>query len=230
MAIHAALADPARLSIMDLLQVADAAPSELATLLSMPSNLVAHHLGVLEKVGLIRRSRSAGDQRRIYLSAVDTKLGPLTPAPAPARTAPRLVFVCTHNSARSQLAAALWRRHSEVPATSAGTDPAPRIHPGAIAAARRHQLPIRTSAPRRVGEVLRPDDLVVAVCDAAHEALDTGLRRLHWSIADPAAAGTDEAFDQTVDSLTERVLRLSPTVRRVPRSTPARRTRQNRPA
>jgi ArsR family transcriptional regulator, arsenate/arsenite/antimonite-responsive transcriptional repressor / arsenate reductase (thioredoxin) len=49
--------------------------------------------------------------------------------------------------------------------------------------------------------VLRPADLIVAVRDTAHEALDAALPRLHWSIADPAATGTDEAFDQAVDVL-----------------------------
>lgn len=217
-AVHAALADPGRLAIMDLLLVADASPSELQARLSMPSNLMAHHVRVLDQAGLIRRSRSSADRRRTYLSAVHGVLESL--APTTARTAPRVVFVCTHNSARSQLAAALWRQHSEVPATSAGTDPAPRIHPGAVAAARRHHLAVRTAAPRRVDDVLRPDDLVVAVCDSAHEELDPALPRMHWSIADPAGVGTEEAFDQALDSLTERIVRVAPIVRRVRRSPP----------
>jgi ArsR family transcriptional regulator, arsenate/arsenite/antimonite-responsive transcriptional repressor / arsenate reductase (thioredoxin) len=211
-AIHAALADPARLSIMDLLLVGDASPSELQVRLSMPSNLMAHHLRVLDNAGLVQRSRSAGDRRRTYLSAVHAALESL--APAPSRTAPRVVFVCTRNSARSQLAVALWRQHSEVPSTSAGTDPAPQIHPGAVAAARRHHLDIRPSTPRLVDDVLRQDDLVVAVCDSAHEELDPELNRVHWSIADPARTGTDEAFDHALTSLTERILRVAPTVRR----------------
>jgi protein-tyrosine-phosphatase len=211
--VHAALADPARLAIMDLLLVCDASPSELQAMLSMPSNLMAHHVRVLDKAGLVRRSRSAGDRRRTYLSAVHATLGSL--GPTAGRTAPRVVFVCTRNSARSQLAAALWQRHSEVPATSAGTDPAPRLHPGAVAAAKRHHLDLRVSAPRRVGDVLRPDDLVVTVCDSAHEELDPELPRMHWSIEDPASTGTDEAFDQALDSLTERIGHVAPVVRPV---------------
>jgi protein-tyrosine-phosphatase len=153
----------------------------------------------------------------------DTALRPL--APNLTLAAPRVVFVCTHNSARSQLAAALWRRHSAVPSTSAGTEPAQRIHPGAVTAARRHDLPIRTSAPRRVGDVLRPDDLVIAVCDAAHEELGADLPRMHWSIDDPADVGTDEAFDATLATLAERITRIAPATRRVPRSTPRRPSR-----
>jgi DNA-binding transcriptional ArsR family regulator len=52
-AVHAALADPGRLAIVDQLMSADASPSELQASLSMPSNLLAHHLKVLEGAGLV---------------------------------------------------------------------------------------------------------------------------------------------------------------------------------
>src|SRR3984885_15084101 len=128
-AVHAALADPARLAITDALADGDASPSELAGMLAMPSNLLAHHLNVLEEPGLVARHRSEGDRRRTSLRLVpgvlDTLAGP------PGRAARRVVFVCTANSARSHLAAALWRRASPVPAVSAGTRPAQRVHSGA---------------------------------------------------------------------------------------------------
>lgn len=66
-AVFAALADPARLSIVDRLMLADASPSELGVVLDLPSNLLAHHLGVLKKSGLVRQSRSEADGRRTYL-------------------------------------------------------------------------------------------------------------------------------------------------------------------
>ena len=113
-AVHAALADPARLLISDALAEGDASPSELATLLEMPSNLLAHHLAVLEQAGLVSRRRSEGDRRRTYLRLVPGAIDSL--ARPPARTARRVLFVCTANSARSHLAAALWRRASEIPA------------------------------------------------------------------------------------------------------------------
>jgi DNA-binding transcriptional ArsR family regulator len=50
--IHAALSDPARLAIVDTLVAGDAAPGELGAVLDMPTNLVAHHLKVLEDAGL----------------------------------------------------------------------------------------------------------------------------------------------------------------------------------
>jgi protein-tyrosine-phosphatase len=209
-ATHAALSDPIRLAVVDLLSVSDAAPSELQALIDVPSNLLAHHVRVLERAGIVERSRSEGDRRRTYLrlarGALDG-LGAVLP-----RTAPRVVFVCTHNSARSQLAAALWRRRSTVPAVSAGTHPADRVHAGAVAAARRKGIPLRGARPTHLDAVTRADDLVVAVCDSAHEELPRAMPRLHWSVPDPVRAGTDDAFDRTIDDLTERIDDIAPHV------------------
>ena len=89
--MHAALADPARLHITDVLADGDASPSELAAMLAMPSNLLAHHLQVLEGAGLVTRRRSEGDRRRTYLRLVPGALD--TPAGGPARAARRVLFV-----------------------------------------------------------------------------------------------------------------------------------------
>ncbi|MBB5788802.1 protein-tyrosine-phosphatase [Jiangella mangrovi] len=121
----------------------------------------------------------------------------------------RVVFVCTANSARSQLAAALWKRASTIPATSAGTHPADRVDSGALAAARRHDLRMRPARPRRLADIAADDDFVITVCDHAHEELGD-LGGLHWSIPDPVRAGTDEAFDATVTALADRVGGLAP--------------------
>src|SRR5690242_20664065 len=147
-AVHAALADPARLLVTDTLLAGDASPSELAAMLAMPSNLLAHHLHVLEQAGVITRRRSEGDRRRTYLRLVPSALDSL--AAPPAQVVRRVLFVCTANSARSHLAAALWRRASTVPAVSAGTRPGPTIDPGAIEAARRHHLPLPRLRPRHI--------------------------------------------------------------------------------
>src|SRR5207302_5457828 len=103
--VHAALGEPARLAIVDLLKLGDASPTEVGRELGLPSNLLAHHLKLLEQAGMIERSRSEGDHRRTYLRLRPESLFGLVPAGL--RTVPRVVFVCTHNSARSQLAAAL---------------------------------------------------------------------------------------------------------------------------
>jgi protein-tyrosine-phosphatase len=206
-ALHAALADPARLQIVDTLSAGDASPSDLAAMLGMPSNLVAHHLHVLEQAALITRRRSEGDRRRSYLQLVPDTLDTL--ARPPARTARRVLFVCTANSARSHLAAALWRRSSDVPAASAGTHPAAAIDPGAIAAARRHHLPLRRVRPRHLGEVQQDGDLVVTVCDRAREELGQ-LTALHWSVPDPVPAGDPASFDTALTELSHRIERFAP--------------------
>jgi protein-tyrosine-phosphatase len=122
-------------------------------------------------------------------------------------TGPAL-FVCTANSARSQLAAALWTQIVGEPATSAGTHPADRVHPGAVAAARRAGLDLSHSAPRRL-DPRSMTGLVVTVCDRAHEELAAGGRSVHWSIPDPVAVGTRAAFDATVTELRARIERVA---------------------
>jgi protein-tyrosine-phosphatase len=209
--IHAALGDPARLSIVDMLVLGDASPGEIAQALNMPTNLVAHHLNVLADAGLVIRSRSEGDRRRTYARLVPRALAHLV-APSTSAAA-RVVFVCTHNSARSQLAAALWTRLSPVPASSAGTQPAKRVHARAIRVAHRHDLTLGRARPRHVADVLRPDDLVIAVCDNAHEQLREQPRQhLHWSVPDPAAADSDAAFEAAYTDLVARIRRLAPLV------------------
>jgi protein-tyrosine-phosphatase len=205
--VHGALADPSRLRITDTLLAGDASPSELAALLAMPSNLLAHHLHVLEQAGVITRRRSEGDRRRAYLRLVPGILD--SPAAAPPAAVSRVLFVCTANSARSHLAAALWRRSSRVPAASAGTQPAERIDPGAIAAAGRHRLPLPRLRPRHISEVRHDDDLVVTVCDLAREELG-GQVAVHWSVPDPVPAGDPASFDAAVTDLSDRVGRLAP--------------------
>jgi ArsR family transcriptional regulator, arsenate/arsenite/antimonite-responsive transcriptional repressor / arsenate reductase (thioredoxin) len=207
--VHAALGEPARLAIVDRLVLGDASPSELSAALGVGSNLLAHHLRVLEQAGVVRRVRSEGDQRRWYVQLVlddpmvAAAVSPFQPVAS--LTPQRVVFVCTHNSARSQLAAASWRRVSAVPAESAGTHPAVRVHPGAVAAGRRHGLRLGRARTAHVDDVLAGGDLVVAVCDNAHEELAADVARLHWSVPDPVRVGTAAAFDAAYDEISRRV-------------------------
>ncbi|MEQ6902168.1 helix-turn-helix domain-containing protein [Nocardioides sp. YIM 152588] len=210
-AVHGALADPTRVRVVDLLTVGDAAASELSARLGTPSNLLAHHLGILAGAGVIERRRSEGDGRRAYWRLVPDAFAALA---APARIAPaRVVFVCTGNSARSPLAAALWREASPIPATSAGTHPAPRLDPGTVDAARRHGLDLAGATPRPlaevIGEAAGEHDLVVTVCDRAHEELGS-TPAVHWSVPDPVPAGTRDSFDRAYDELATRVRLLTP--------------------
>jgi protein-tyrosine-phosphatase len=198
---HAALADPIRLSIVDDLTRSDRAPSELAARFGLADNLLAHHLSVLERSGLVSRVVSEGDRRRRYVRLVPDACADLGPRPRPAPS--RILFVCTHNSARSQLAAALWRRRLGGDAESAGTHPAARVHPGAVAAARRAGLDLSRARPRTMPAV--GDRLVVTVCDRAHEELGAPTRWWHWSIADPISEPHPDAFDAVIEELDRRI-------------------------
>ena len=207
---HAALGDESRLRIVDLLAVADYSPGELQARVGIPSNLLAHHLGQLERAGLVERSRSEADRRRTYIHLIPHAVEGLSgcgPLPAP----PRVLFVCTANSARSQLAAALWSKASRIPVASAGTHPADRVSQGALETAARHGLRFTGRRPRVLSEVRGSGDLLVTVCDSAHEELgDVG--GLHWSIADPVQVGTIAAFDAAFERLRERIADLAPRI------------------
>ncbi|MFD0900079.1 arsenate reductase/protein-tyrosine-phosphatase family protein [Actinomadura sediminis] len=214
-AVHAALAEPVRLAMVDALALQDVSPKELGAGLDLPSNLLAHHLGVLERAGLVVRGRSEADRRRSYVRLVPETLDDLVPAAVRGLARPsRVVFVCTHNSARSQLAAALWVRRSPVPAASAGTRPSPHVHPRTVTTARAHGLDLLTGGTAHVRDVLEPGDLVVAVCDNAHEQLAAGRSagRLHWSVPDPVPADTDAAFEEALALIRHRVGRLAAAV------------------
>lgn len=225
---YAALGEPVRLQIIDHLSYGDASPGELGGVTGLATNLLAFHLSTLEEAGLIRRVRSEGDGRRSYVQlrwddeTVAAVVGAAT-NPLAGQPVPRVVFVCTHNSARSQLAAASWATMSRVPVASAGTHPAEQVHPKALDVARRHGLRVVRPGTHQVEQTLRPGDLVVAVCDNAHEELTAtppdltlttptgavGRGWLHWAIPDPVAEGSDAAFETAYADISHRVARLA---------------------
>jgi protein-tyrosine-phosphatase/DNA-binding transcriptional ArsR family regulator len=204
---HAALGDPVRLAIVDELVRSDRAPLELRERFALESNLLAHHLDVLEAAGLIVRSQSSGDGRRRYVHLLPAALAVVDPPPV--RPPARVMFVCTANSARSQLAAALWTARTGCPAASAGTHPGGAVHPGAVAAARRAGLDLGDTQPRRLRARDLRGALVVTVCDRAHEELGPAPSRLHWSVPDPVPIPTRAAFDTVVAALTEWIDRVA---------------------
>jgi protein-tyrosine-phosphatase len=216
-AMHAALGDPVRLAVVDDLAASDRSPKELCTRLGLASNLLAHHLDVLEEVGLVVRFTSAGDRRRKYVRLVREPFATL--GLAPRRPRGDLLFLCSHNSARSQLAAALWRARTGRPAASAGTHPAERVHRGALAAARRAGLDLTDAVPSALGPV-RPDTQVVTVCDRAHEELEPAADWWHWSIPDPVETGTAAAFDAVVADLDTRIAAIAAPTDPPERTTP----------
>lgn len=204
---HAALSDPARLHIVDLLALSDQSSMELQSTLGISSNLLAHHLRVLEEQRIVVRSRSQGDRRRSYVHLLRGSLEGINSGGS--ASARRVVFVCTANSARSQLAAALWRQNSDIPVASAGTHPAEAIDPRAIAAAARHQLAVPIASPQSIIAVIREQDLIVTVCDSAHEEMHQP-DAIHWSVPDPVLVGTAAAFDAAYDDIALRITELAP--------------------
>ena len=207
-AVFAALGDPGRLRVAESLVNGDAIPSELAARLGMGSNLLAHHLNVLESAGVVRRVRSEGDRRRTYVHLMGDMVRLLD---APAAVLPdRVVFVCTANTARSQLAASLWARPQRR-ARHLRRDPSGRRRRRRRdrAVARRHGLRLAADVkPRRSEPSVARGDLVITVCDRAHEELGAA-GAIHWSVPDPVRVGTRAAFEAAFDDLDHRVTGLA---------------------
>ena len=208
---HHALGDVHRLAVMDLLQLSDATPKELGAHVGLASNLLAFHLDVLEAAGLVARHRSQGDGRRRYVT-----LGPTaTTSGAPPHDrrdlvpADRVVFVCTHNSARSQLASAMWTARTGRPAWSAGSQPSDRVDPDAVAIAAAHGLDLSGAQPHGYRHVEVDPDLVVSVCDRVREeGLPFRAPLLHWSVPEPKTVADFPAtwsdLDRRLDRLADR--------------------------
>ena len=200
--VHAALSDEHRLAIIDSLGLSDRAPSEFSDALGLDSNLLAHHLRILEAAGLIERVPSQGDRRRRYIRLRPEMLETVAP---PFRVgAERVVFVCTENAGRSLLAEAIWNATHPVPAVSGGTRPAPAVHEGTLATAARRGLDLGHSTPHALPP-LSDADLVITVCDRAHEQIGPDARRLHWSVPDPAISGDKNAYEVAAALLARRI-------------------------
>ena len=194
--------------MVDELLLGDRTFQELASLVDLPSNAAAHHLTALESAGLIVRRQSEGDRRRRYVTLRRERLDGLAPRASVAPQA--IVFVCTHNSARSQFAAALWRDRTASAADSAGTEPADRVHPKAARAAAEFGLDIAEAVPKGYDAITIDPDLVVSVCDRAREAgLPFEAPHLHWSVPDPLRVGTQDAFRSAFADIARRIDELA---------------------
>lgn len=207
--VMAALGDPLRLEIADALTLSDLSPDSLAENLGISSNLLSHHLRVLEEARVITRSKSHNDRRRTYVQLRDGVIPQALPQFMAERPA-RVLFICTHNSARSILAEAMFRQASSIPCASAGTQPSTNIHPRTVTTASRLDLRIEKSRPTALSRKLGRRDLVVSVCDAVREELGAlPQQHIHWSIGDPAEANTDAAFSRAAAEIEKRVAVLA---------------------
>lgn len=224
-------AHPLRWRLLSELARSDRMVNELTRLTGEPQNLVSYHLAKLRDGRLVSSRRSAADGRDSYyglnlarvgrqLSATGGALHPgLRLAPPQQDDAPTeacsILFLCTGNSARSQMAEALARSLSGgvVDAHSAGSHPK-TLHPNAIRVmAEDYGLDITTQRPKPVDlYASRPFDWVVSLCDKVREAcpeLSDRPQAIHWSLPNPAADGDDEAtyplFRRTAAELETRI-------------------------
>ncbi|MFC4117462.1 ArsR family transcriptional regulator [Nonomuraea zeae] len=209
-------ADPLRWRLLRELACSDRRVRELVTLVGQPQNLVSYHLGRLRASGLVVARRSSFDGRDTYyrldltrcaqsLAEAGAALHPgLRSAPAqvsaPSALPPEggpVLFLCTGNSARSQVAEALVRVRAQgrIPAFSAGSHPKP-LHPNVervlasrgIEPAGQRSKHLSVFADRRFS-------YVITLCDRVREVSPDFPGRpayLHWSVPDPAAATGDQ--------------------------------------
>lgn len=205
---HAALSDERRLLIVDHLVSSDLTVADLAEVSDMPGNLLAHHLDVLEDAGLIMRRTSEGDQRRRYVTLCWEQIP--SAVAQPTSLPKRVVFVCTHNSARSQFASALWAKSTGSRAVSAGARPADAVHPKAVKVASEFDVDISGFVPSHYESLPSEIGLIVSVCDRANEGhLPAADRHLHWSVPDPVPVGTVDAFRSAFADIAKRIGHLA---------------------
>lgn len=147
----------------------------------------------------------------------------------------RVLFLCTHNSARSQMAEAFLRYYGgeRFVSYSAGTEPAEQIHPLTVAVMREVNIPLAGQYPKNLAEVHRLGldwDYIITTCDRANDTCPTfpdDTARIHWGFDDPAACrGTAEerqrCFRRIRDEVKRRVqLFAELRVHRAPRATQA---------
>jgi protein-tyrosine-phosphatase/DNA-binding transcriptional ArsR family regulator len=229
------LAHDLRWTLLQQLTQSDYRVAELVAQVKQPLNLVSYHLRQLRQAGLVHERRSTADERSFYYSLDLPRLhmlyleasSSLHPSlgeaiPPGSRTdfhfdgpPPRLLFLCTSNSARSQMAEALVGHLSQgqVQAWSAGSHPAQAVNPLAVRALARWGIQMSQSEPKSlelfVGQSF---DRVITLCDRVRERCPTwpDSSPLHWSLPDPSAAEGSEAerqqvFDQLASQLDVRI-------------------------
>ena len=223
------VADPQRWQLLGLLASSDRRVGELAALVGIAPNLVSYHLGGLRAAGLVSSRRSAADGRDTYYRLdhdrlrerigsaaaalhpalrLESPADPDVPSPRAARK-PRVLFLCTGNSSRSQMAEALLEHHSHgtVEAKSAGSHPK-ALHDSAVRVMAGRGIDISAKRSKHLDRFARRRfDRVVTLCDKVKEVCPEfpgAPPTAHWSMPDPATLD-DDAFDRAADEIERRV-------------------------
>jgi protein-tyrosine-phosphatase/DNA-binding transcriptional ArsR family regulator len=221
---------PVRWRLLRELARSDRQVRELTGLTGHPQSLVSYHLGRLRAARLVTARRSSADGRDAYYTvdlarcgellaaaggALHPALGPGEPQAAALTHSVRVLFLCTGNGARSQMAEALAQRLSGglVQAFSAGSHPG-ALHPNTVRVMAEHGIDVRGRAAKHLS-MFSADRFryVITLCDRVREVCPEfpgHPRHIHWSIPDPAVAGdTDEvsypAFQATAAELEARI-------------------------
>jgi ArsR family transcriptional regulator, arsenate/arsenite/antimonite-responsive transcriptional repressor / arsenate reductase (thioredoxin) len=204
--------DPVRWRLLSALARSDRRVGELTELIGQPQNAVSYHLGRLRAGGLVSMRRSSADGRDSYyriepvrcaqlLGKAGASLHPglATTAPAVHGSTPvRVLFLCTGNSSRSQIAEALLEQAAgeKVQVASAGSNPKP-VHPNTVRVLHKYGIDVTGRRSRHLDELSgRRFDYVITLCDKVREVCPEfpgGPQAIHWSIPDPAAAGSGRA-------------------------------------
>ena len=224
---------PLRWRLLTELARSDRRVSELCAEADRRQSLVSYHLRRLRDGGLVSTRRSAADGRDTYyvldltrcgelLSSAGVSLHPGLAAGTRPRAEPevrstvaRVLFLCTGNSARSQMAEALAEQLSAgaVRAVSAGSHPKP-LHPNAVRVMRERGIDLAARRSKHLSEFLgQPFDYVISLCDRVREVCPEfpgSPQTIHWSVRDPAREpGTDDeilpAFERTAAELATRI-------------------------
>ena len=232
-----ALGHDLRWRLLTVLSRTDQRVNELVDGVGEPQNLVSYHLGVLKRAHVVTERRSSADARDIYyhldLERLGSELGgaaaalhpTLRPDPPSAsaehdshRRAPRVLFLCTGNSARSLIAEAIVQERwaGVLQAFSAGPRPA-GVHRLTLQVLAEMGIGSKGLRSKGLDEVAHLEfDYVITLCDIAREEcppLPGKPEYMHWSLPDPAAVtGTLEkrqaAFRSIVSKLVERIGQL----------------------
>lgn len=228
-------ADQLRWRLLIELGRSDRRVRELCRHVEEPQSLVSYHLGKLRAQGVVSSRRSAADGRDSYyvldlarcgelLAASGGTLHPaLRLAASPPRKWDRLsdaararvLFLCTGNSARSQIAEALVAELTggAIEAASAGSHPKP-LHPNAVRVLAERGVDISDRRSKHLSEFAEERfDYVVSLCDRVREVcpeFPDHPELIHWSVPDPARDGrtdaeTYPAFERTAEELASRI-------------------------
>jgi ArsR family transcriptional regulator, arsenate/arsenite/antimonite-responsive transcriptional repressor / arsenate reductase (thioredoxin) len=204
---------PVRWLLLSELARSDRQVRELKALIGQPQNLVSYHLARLRAGGLVTMRRSSADRRDAYYSVDLARCGQLLtaaggalhpglrlipPPPGKVRAPARVLFLCTGNSARSQMAQAILEQMAAgtVAAASAGSHPRP-LHPNAIKVMREDGIDIAGRQSRHLSVFSgQRFHYVISLCDRVREICPEfpgPPEVIHWSIPDPGAEPASDA-------------------------------------